>query len=564
MMTPAERPESSDFKSRDYELQHPWLERFFHPWTVALMMGCLALAMAELLALFYPSTIAAYFVITAMSGALLGYTVYRLGIATVPSESERRTMQTLVLVAAFIILKVLSFLVEAFAAVNVGARLDGALPVSLLIEPWLFFAAWSAELEKVVTSHLALWAMDPREFFDLTTLAGFAFFGLAWSVAIATARDFGRIGVPTEDRQEKSPLQTITRRFLVGGMVLMLSAGVARTDLWYPLVLDRPPILGLIANVLLYTTLGFTTVAHTHLLTRVRRWQSERAHIADDLAQRWLRYTVLFILGVAVLSAVLPTGFTVPLLTWGRWLLWGALIVGTFLFYLLNVLLWPLAWLFSWISRRIPPEAPSFDALPPPMAENVFSSAETAAPQMLVLRTLAVLALLFAGLVLVFRRYLQEHPEVRTRLGWSHPSFTVRFWLRHIIMWLQGFWHRAQVPLKVLLGERRSAGALLASLRQTAHRREPETPREQVIAAYLLTLKTAAAAGTSRRNSQTPDEYGEVLKVRLPAVEEAIEELTEDFDEARYSAHLLTTTDVERANTHARTIAAALKLDAAQ
>lgn len=542
-----------------YEAQHPWLERLFRPWTVALMMGCLAQAAAELLSLFYPMQANAYFVVTAMLGALIGYTVYRLGVATVPSEAERRSMQTLVLVAAFFVLKALSFLVAALTSVNVAARLGFGPLVNVLVEPWLFFVTWSAALQRVVASQLALWAVDPREFFDVTTLAGFAFFLISWGAAIATAKDFARIGEATADRRERLPLPAITQRFLTGGMLLLVFAGLARTELLDSVAPERPPVSGLIANVLLYTLLGFGMVGHTHLLTRIRRWQNERAIIAEDLARRWLRYGALFMLGATALAFVLPTGFTVPLLDWGRWLLWGLLLVGTLLFYLLMLLLWPLGWLLALLFRAAPPEMPALEVQPPPVMEAVAEGAAASAPQLLALRTLIVLALLLGGLVYLFHRYLQEHPDMRARLGELRPVLALRRWALSVSAWLRGLLHRTRARLREGFRDRRPVGEALASLRRALRLGPPETPRGQVLHSYLSTLETAEAMGVPRQVSQTPDEYEGTLAAQLPAAQAEVSALTEVFDEARYSCHPLTAADAERARRHAQAVAAALE-----
>ena len=549
---------TADYHSAsDYEAQHSWLERWFRPWAVAVLMGCLAQGVAELLGLFYPATVKAYLVLTAVLGALLGYGVYRLSMTTIPSDSERRSLRRLVLAIAFFGLKALSFLVEAFTAVQATARLGTS--GNALAALWQFLGAWSAELGRVIAAHLAAWAVDPRAFFDVTTLVGFASFMLSWGVALTTANDFARIGVPSEDRQERLPLAAISRRFLTGGVLLLIVTGLARTEMWDMAFAARPPLPGLLVNVLLYTILGFALVAHTHLLTRIRRWQSEKAHIADDLAARWLRYAVVFMAAAAILAAVLPTGFTVPLLDWGRWFLWGLMLVGTFLFYLLGLLFWPLGWLLSLLFKTPPPDPPELQLQSPPAEFAAEDAAAETAPQFLVLRTLIVLTLLIGGLLFWIRRYLQAHPEVRARLAAWRPVLAARQWGMNAARWLRGLFRRAHSQLRQGLRNSRLAGMRLPSLPRARRLRTPETPREQVMVAYLTTLETAGDSGVSRRASQTPDEYQNILAVELPDVQGNVSDLTEIFDEARYSRHVLTSADAERAQRHAQAIAAALE-----
>lgn len=551
--------QKAESNALDYEARHPWLERLFRPWMVALMAACLALAAAEMLTLFYPPTVPAFFVISAALGALVGHATYRLGVAAIPSASDRRTLQLLVLAVAFVVIKALSFAVEAFSAVSVDVGGGGSGIAGLLVETWLFFVAWSAELVQVVTGHLTAWARNPLAFFDATTLAGFAFFWLAWGAAVATAKDFARIGVPTEDRQERPPLQAITQRFLVGGVALLVFASMARTDLWYPSVVTRPPLATLIVSVLLYSALGFLSVAQTHLLTRVRRWQQERATLADDLAQRWLVTSVVFLVGVAAVSAVLPTGFTAPLLEWGRWVLWAVMMIGTFIFFLLNLLLWAVMQLFSWFLGSEPPLAPSFEPEAPPPPMGAVAGGGGDAPEMLALRTVAVLALALGGLALLFQRYLREHPEVRARLELRRLPLRWRRWLAWLLEWAKRSLRRARLQLQKAMGLKRAGGAESRSMGRATRGRKPETARELVVAVYHGTLGIAADAGVPRRGNQTPDEYAEVLADHLPAARDAVGGLTDGFDVARYSSHELTAEDAERARRHAGTIAGLLE-----
>lgn len=546
-----------------YAARHPWLSRWLPPVAVATMMGCLAHASAQLLQVFYPPTLPLYFVLTAVSGVLLGYGVYRLGQATIPSEAERRSLRLLVLVAVFLILKGLSFAVEALAAVQLAELPAQTTWMERLVAPWLFFSVWLSALERVVVTQLAAWAVDPRQFFDLTTLLGFACFLCSWSVALATARDFARIGVPSEDRQERPPLTTITQRFLTGGVLLLLVAGMARTELWGLWTEARPSLPNVLVTLWVYVILGFGLVAYTHLLTRVCRWQNERARIADDLAGRWLRYGLAFMAGAAALALMLPTRFTLPLLDWGRWLLWLLMLGGTFLFYVLNLVFWPLGWLLSWLFRTPPPEPPEFSPQPPPMLEDAGPDAGAApAPQWLVLRTLIVLMLLFGGLFYLFRRYLDDHPEVRARLVTWRPLRVLREGVGCLWAWLQRLFRRTHARWREVSRRRRAVGLGQKATRHARHRSLPEAPREQVLHAYLVTLDATAAAGLSRRGSQTPDEYENALVAALPIVQTEVNSLTQAFDVARYSVHPLTTADAARAQLDAQRIMETLAREA--
>jgi hypothetical protein len=63
------------------------------------------------------------------------------------------------------------------------------------------------------------------------------------------------------------------------------------------------------------------------------------------------------------------------------------------------------------------------------------------------------------------------------------------------------------------------------------------TPRERVLFYYRAMLERNAKAGLPRAPSQTPDEYAQVMNDLAPTIESEVEQLTQTFDEARYSAH---------------------------
>jgi len=66
------------------------------------------------------------------------------------------------------------------------------------------------------------------------------------------------------------------------------------------------------------------------------------------------------------------------------------------------------------------------------------------------------------------------------------------------------------------------------------------SPRQQVMFFFLALVRRGGESGVPRHPSQTPNEYAQVLKQQLPDVEEDVSSMTEQFIEALYSRHEIT------------------------
>jgi hypothetical protein len=110
-----------------------------------------------------------------------------------------------------------------------------------------------------------------------------------------------------------------------------------------------------------------------------------------------------------------------------------------------------------------------------------------------------------------------------------------------IIGALTEFWHGAMRPIAT------AAAAIGHQLRRTIQQdQKAATPwrflsvgrlstRGQIRYFYLSTVRRAGQRGVKRERSETPLEYAADLKAGWPEVEGAVDDLTEAFQEARYS-----------------------------
>jgi hypothetical protein len=146
----------------------------------------------------------------------------------------------------------------------------------------------------------------------------------------------------------------------------------------------------------------------------------------------------------------------------------------------------------------------------------------------------------------VLYRYARDHPELWNALMTFGPiralyNFFIAL-LRRLSGWADAV--RERLP-------RRSAkpGKREASASSRFRWPRPRTPRERLLYYYLTALRRAGKEGYPRRAPQTPREYGEYLKPKLPEAHREVDALTQAFVEARYSRHPIEPDRVGRVRT---------------
>ncbi len=505
------------------EGREPWLVLGFRPVILTLMSSAVAFSLVELLQLALPDTSFTFLVLLSASGTLLGYYVYFFTRRLIPSEIDRRIFRRIFLLAAFFVIKFATYL---------------SRPLSVFLDD------------------LALWLRRPWEFFSLDAIVAFALFLLTWQVGLHTASDFARIGVPTEDRDEEAPLESISRRFFLGGIALIIFAGLTRIGIAGITRLARPPVSGLVLNVLLYFVLGLILLGQTRWVALVKRWARAHIPLEENLARRWIRYTVGLLLIAALVAFLLPTGYTVPLLDLAMWIVWLLWNVVLLLLFLLQLLLYPLLLLLSLLIGS-PAEQPEPEFAPPP--ESLPPGPEGTTPPWFALVRSVLFWLIFLGLfIFLVRQYFRDHPQLFEAVRTFEPLVLLgRAWRR--------FWHW----LRKLLGRvrqgmprlelRRRLRQLVEERSSRSRRTLPDSARERIYHYYLETLAEAQAEGIPRRRSQTPHEYEGRLAPEIPEAEGEVAGLTSDFVEARYSEHPVAEEQVERVRGEAERVALALR-----
>lgn len=506
-----------------FEYQSPWLVLLFRPLVLTLMAGCVLLSLVQLLRLIFPVLNLTYLVIISMVGAATGYYSYYFTQRLIPSEIDRQTFRLIFVVVSFFVIKLTTY---------------------FNMPPAVFLADVQA------------WFQRPWEFVTLDAVVSYVLFLVPWAAGLHTASDFERIGEPSQDRREQPPMESLSNRFFVGGAILLILAGVTRIGIAAITRLDRPPVPGLILNVLAYYVLGLVLLGQTRWVALFKRWTRRSIPIAADLPTRWMRYSFVLLLIAAVVAFILPTGYTLPLLEVGAWIVWIMWVIGTFFLFLAHLLLYPLALLFAALFGTREPDVEPRYTPPPQLFEQETQS--PLPPWLAFLRSLLFWGVLLGVLTMVIVHYLRDHPQIGEAVSKFGPIRLVRKVVLAIWGWVRGAWATARERLpRLRLGRRLRKATEGGPLRFLRPR--PRVPREQVIYHYLNTLERAKREGIPRRSTQTPVEYRLRLAPEIPNADPELTGLTSDFVEARYSAHEVGAEMVERARQEARRVEAALE-----
>jgi hypothetical protein len=500
-----------------------WLQQLFQGLVVAVLVGCVAWSVAQLLLRYAPGWSPGFLTAGSVLAALEAALSYRLLRTPRMLGADRMRFRTVELVLLFFLLKIGWYI--SHSEINAVAHIQG-------------------------------WHQDLSRLFDVETLAAFLMALMSWAMATQTVGDLDRIGEPPErDRQYISPTQRLRGRFFIWGVVLLIAAGLSRVRDPRELIdLGRPAEGVLMLNVPLYFFLGLVVLGQARFFQLRTRWEGQELQVAQEMRGRWMRYSLAFIGLAALLAVLLPTGFTLGLL---NPLADSLGVVGAVLYFLsvlfFSVLLLPFAWLYWLMSMLFTAEGAS----PAPRAEIP----RFELPEQLsdggtqnwfdILWPLIFWGVLVGVVVYVVYAYLRDRPEVRDALRSVKPLQALRRAWKVARSWMSGLFARVsrtvseRLPRRGLRASSPGSSALGRAFR--FFRLGSLSPRERVLYYYWSIVRRADQQGLPRLGHQTPNEYSAKLESNLPEGQPEIRSLTEAFVEARYSRHEVEPDEEQRA-----------------
>jgi hypothetical protein len=393
-------------------------------------------------------------------------------------------------------------------------------------------------------------------FFDNEMLAAFVVVLLVWLItgSISVLLDEMQVDpkeLPLEFYREEAK-KTPPRERLIStvfgiGAGLVVAAALMRTDI-RALVseLNQEPVEALphlaagAGNVVVYFFLALALLSQSQFAMLWVKWRSLRIPITRELAVKWALYSLFFLAALAIVVSLLPTSYSMGLLS-----VLGLILnfFFTLILFIFQLLLWlvmlPISLLLGLlgqenVSRSPPMPLELFNQMPSP--EDAGPS--TPIPFLEFLKSVLfwVVFLGVIGYSIVY--YLRQHGEVLEKLK-QIPGFT---WLSRIWSWLAGLFggwkQRYEVAREARQERRRIAREMaVATRRQRFISLRRLSPRQRVYFFFLAMVRRGGEQGLSRTESQTPYEYAGKLGGTLAEVDEDVASLTEAFVEARYSLH---------------------------
>ena len=510
--------------------RNAWVENVFRPLAIAVMLGCIALSVADLLHTSSPTWGRAYLTAGCVLAALeAGYSRWLIRTKPLRGDDALR-LRVFEVAALFILIKIASYANDSWAA---------------------------------IVADVKTWPYQPLNIFNLETMVAFILALLSWAVATLTIHDLERIGEPPPVRAQNyiPPRERLANRFFWGGGILLVVAGITRVGIANLLNLERPPVPQLVLNALLYFLLGMAMLGQIHFTRLHQQWESQKIKVADQLTDRWVRYSLALVGLAALLAFLLPTGYTVGLLDVVavilQILVFILSVISMIIWFLLSLLLLPFIWLFG----MKPPDRPGSLALPRSyrLPQSGLGNAARGPDWLELLRSLLFWTVTLGMVYYVIRSYLRDHPEILEALSSLKPirmlhDLWAALW-RRFSGWAE--FARERMPRQLLGRWMREAGSSEGPFR--FFRLGALPPRERILYYYLSVLHRAGQRGVPRRHAQTPREYEDALNPRLPEAQQDLAQLTEAFIEARYSLHTFDRKHDQQARAHWKRVRAALQ-----
>jgi hypothetical protein len=348
------------------------------------------------------------------------------------------------------------------------------------------------------------------------------------------------------DRQQA--LQALGDVFIWGGTVMLIASALAQAFV--------PTDRSLAIPLMLYFAIGIVFLSQARFSVTQAGWRVLQIPVQRRIGRRWLLWAAIFLVGVALLALLLPTGYAMGPVR--AFLGVIAFIVGVIV-YLISLLFFllmlPLAFLFSRVEN---PREPSFTPFEYGGQEQV---AGAGAPPWLEVIASALFWILLAAIIgYALYRFLKDRFEKLDESEADRDS-----WWNRIFGWLRSLWRRWHAWREEVRQERtlrradrqRGQAGPSGLSRFFSLRRLP--PRELIRYFYLSAARRAAQAGQPRQPGQTPLEYEASLDERFPELEPDLYGLTGAFVEARYSDHSVQREDAEAVKPLWQRIKAALR-----
>ncbi|MDY6873897.1 MAG: DUF4129 domain-containing protein [Chloroflexota bacterium] len=352
-----------------------------------------------------------------------------------------------------------------------------------------------------------------------------------------------KLGYAFIDRQQ-------ARRSLIGLIFTIGSSMIGLTVLLNGEIefmpLTETPTRNFVSVLLIYFVLAFIFMALNQYAIMKARWFFNDIEVNADLSKRWLRFTLVFISIVIVVSVFLPTGFAIGFYPILSAILQGLIfIVGVLQF----IVMAPIAFLLTLFSSLLSTEE-SVEQIRPVMPEFNPDTTEAVAtlPLWDVVKSVLFWLVFIGVIVFAVLYYIRNRRGLKDFFRFDR----LRAWLRDFWAWIKRGAKQlgaftAETAQKGIQGVRLILTERRVKLPSLADLVKGISPRQAVILTYLDWVRWNKENGLSRRESQTPAEYAAAIRTRWPEVEAPLKAFTNAFIQARYTRQAIEKPQVDAA-----------------
>ncbi len=418
--------------------------------------------------------------------------------------------------------------------------------------------SWLAADALPALSEWRTYLLEPSSLFGDGFVVYFIVAGIAWERAITFNDTFSKLALGQDEaafyrhrrRQElqinDSPFRT-DRGMLIENFFGQWGAGGLFLGLCATLTTFRPrqfldgfsnlTRLGLssemLVALLVYFLIGFWLISHAQLSYHYVRWVIEEADADPKVVRRWARGSMGLVGLIALLAALLPIGSTFGLARIMLAVLGvGAVLLNAIFGFFLSLLFLLISFLRPTGSEGTTSPPPAAPALPPlvPPAQEAFELSETAEMAVggVFWAVLAAVCLIAAFFFWRERRDGMGMPAARN--WWTMIKEWAREWWR--ALWIGADAVRQEIEKRI---SNRTSQSSPASAPWRILRVNKLAPRQQIQYFYYSVTRRAGNAGIPRQRDETPLEYAETLKERLPEQSDQVDRMTDAFISARYN-----------------------------
>jgi hypothetical protein len=317
---------------------------------------------------------------------------------------------------------------------------------------------------------------------------------------------------------------------LIAGVGLTFLAGLLRLYLRTNPQADTGSLVGL-WHIVIYFFLALILFSRTRLNLLRSGWVWEKVPIARGVGTRWITYTLLLLAVAVVVAVVLPTQYSLGLLSTLGYLL-------NFVISVLQLIVYTILGLIISLLSRLFPDLPPASAPPPPPELWTSTPGDSPPPTSAdFIQSLIFWVVFFVVAGYVLTQYLRRRPDV---VEWLKHlpgmGLLVRAW-RRLHAWFGGLTQQLEDLREARRRARQPAPARSVSAPQRWINPRRLSPRQQVRFYYLAMLRRGGERGHVRQPTQTPYEYARALESQIPEIDQDVDGITEEFIEARYSRH---------------------------